>query len=81
VVELHHRQPEAGTPPFVTLVYIGWQIADMLGYSPYDLRSASSIEDISVTLPEKARQSIFSGLDDLAATVTSKIAGNECVQV
>ena len=74
VVELHHRQPEAGTPALVTVVYIAWQVADMLGYSPFDLRSAATIEEITVTLPEKARQNIFSGLDGLAETVTQKLA-------
>ena len=74
MVELHHRQPEAGTPALVTVVYIAWQVADMLGYSPFDLRSAATIEEITVTLPEKARQNIFSGLDGLAETVTQKLA-------
>lgn len=81
VVELHHRQPGPETPELVTIVYIGWQIADMLGYSPFDIRSAATIEEITATLPEKARQSIFSGLDELADTVTQKLIASEALQV
>ena len=81
VVAFHHRQPGPETPELVTVVHIGWQIAEMLGYSPFDLRSAATIEEITATLPEKARQSIFSGLDELAATVTRKLAAGEFVQV
>jgi len=80
VVALHHRQPGPEIPELVAVVHIGWQIADMLGYSPFDLRSVATIEEITATLPEKARQSIFSGLDGLAATVTQKLAAGELVQ-
>jgi hypothetical protein len=81
VVALHHRQPGPEMPELVAVVHIGWQIADMLGYSPFDLRSAATIEEITVTLPESTRQSIFSGLDELAATVAQKLAAGELVQV
>jgi len=81
VVELHHLKPEPGTPELVTVTYIAWQIADMLGYSPFDIRSAATIEEITATLPEKARQSIFSGLEALAETVTEKLQAGEAVHV
>jgi len=68
-------------PAGALLVYIAWQIADMLGYSPFDIRSAATIEEITATLPEKARQSIFSGLEALAETVTEKLAAGEAVHV
>jgi len=81
VVELHHQPPKPKTPHLVTVVYVGWQIADMLGYSPFDIRSAATIEEITATLPETARQKIFSGLDALPEMVAHKLTASECIQV
>src|SRR6266566_2109331 len=36
VAALHHREPGPETPVLVTIVHIGWQLADMLGYSPFE---------------------------------------------
>jgi putative nucleotidyltransferase with HDIG domain len=79
VVAFHHLTPDSKTPPLVTVVYIGWQIADMLGYSPLATRSAATIEEITITLPDAARQRIFSGLDELPQSVSQKIDAAESV--
>jgi HD-like signal output (HDOD) protein len=81
VAALHHQAPGPETPLLVTLVHVSWQIADMLGYSPFDIRSAATIEEITAALPEGARQRIFSHLDNLAEMVTQKLAAAEAVQV
>jgi HD-like signal output (HDOD) protein len=81
VAALHHQEPGPETPVLVTLVHIGWQIADMLGYSPFDIRSAATIEEITAALPEAARQRIFSHLDEVAGIVTQKLAAAESVHV
>jgi HD-like signal output (HDOD) protein len=81
VAALHHQQPGTGTPELVTVGYCGWQIADMLGYSPFDLRSAATIEAITATLPESARRRIFAGLDELAEIVKQKVDIGEFTQV
>jgi HD-like signal output (HDOD) protein len=81
VAAFHHQQPRTGTPELVTVGYCGWQIADMLGYSPFDLRSAATIEAITATLPEAARRRIFAGLDELAEIVKQKVDIGEFTQV
>ena len=81
VAALHHREPGPETPILVTIVYIGWQIADMLGYSPFDIRSAATIEETTAALPEVARRRIFSHLDEVAGIVTQKLAAAESVHV
>jgi putative nucleotidyltransferase with HDIG domain len=79
VVTLHHLTPDSKTPLLVTVVYIGWQIADMLGYSPLATRSAATIEEITFTLPVSARERIFSGLDNLPELVSQKIGAAESI--
>lgn len=79
VVSLHHLTPDSKTPPLVAAVYISWQIADMLGFSPLATRSADTIEEITVTLPESARERIFSGLDELSELVSQKISAAESI--
>ena len=63
------------------MVHIASQIADTLGYSPFDIRSAATIGETTATLPEKERKSIFSGLEALTETVTEKLAAGESVHV
>jgi HD-like signal output (HDOD) protein len=79
VAALHHREPTADTPALVAAVYIAWQMADMLGLSPMATRSAATIEEITATLPEPARQGIFAGLDDLPGMVAEKLNTAESV--
>jgi HD-like signal output (HDOD) protein len=81
VAARHHEQPEPETPALITVVHIAWQIADMLGYSPFDIRSAATIEEITATLPEEARQKIFAGLDGLGELVSERLNESESVQV
>jgi HDOD domain len=73
VAALHHREPAADTPALVAAVHIAWQMADMLGLSPMAIRSAVTIEEMTATLPEPARQGIFAGLDELPAIVAAKL--------
>jgi HD-like signal output (HDOD) protein len=80
VVSFHHLIPDSKTPALVAVVYIGWQIADMLGYSPMATRSADTIEEITITLPEATRERIYSGLDALPALVSQKIDSAESIQ-
>jgi HD-like signal output (HDOD) protein len=79
VAELHHQPPTEKTPVLVTIVYIAWQIADMLGFSPLGVRSHVNIEEITATLPETARNVIFSHLDQLADLVILKLKAGEPV--
>lgn len=77
VAALHHLKPGADMPPLVTVVYTGWQIADMLGFSPLATRSAFTIEEITSSLPESARKKIFARLDELAELVARKVTAAE----
>jgi len=77
VTSLHHQEPALDTPLLVTVVYIAWQIADMLGLSPMAMRSAATIEEITATLAEPVRQRIFSNLDDLPGLVSDKLTAAE----
>lgn len=79
VTFLHHREPAAETPLLVTVVYIAWQMADMLGLSPMAMRSAATIEEITATLAEPIRQRIFAGLDELPRLVLEKVSAAEVV--
>jgi HD-like signal output (HDOD) protein len=79
VAALHHREPTTSTPALVSTVYIAWQIADMLGLSPMATRSAATIEEITATLPETARQGIFAGLETLPRMVAKKLTTAESV--
>jgi len=78
---LHHQRPGPQTPRLVSLVHAGWQIADMLGYSPFDLRSAATIEEITATLHETSRQRIFAGLAMLPEFVEQRLKAAEPVNV
>ena len=79
VVAFHHLTPDSKTPAIVAVVYIGWQIADMLGLSPLATRSAATIEEITITLPDSARERIFSRLGELSESVSQKIDAAESV--
>ena len=82
VAEFHHHRPlEGRNPDLVTIVYIAWQIADMLGFSPLGVRSDVNVEEITATLPETARQAIFAKLDDLPELVTLKLKAGDPVSV
>ncbi len=76
---LHHRQPSPDTPLLVTVVYIAWQIADMLGLSPMATRSAATIEEITATLAEPVRRRICAGLGNLPELVSQKLYAAESV--
>jgi len=79
VAELHHQVPTAETADLVKVVFIAWQIADMLGFSPLGVRSHLTVEEITATLPETARRAIFAKLDQLADLVTLKLKAGEPV--
>jgi HD-like signal output (HDOD) protein len=77
VAALHHLQPGPDIPPLVAVVSAGWQIADMLGFSPLATRSDATVEEITVSFPETAREQIFARLDELPALVARKIDAAE----
>ena len=77
VAEHHHDEPVETSSDLLKVVHIAWQLADMLGYSPIGTRSAATIEEITATLPEKARQRILSKLDELTDLVTLKLGAWE----
>ena len=79
VAAFHHQEPTEATPPVIKVVYIAWQIADMLGFSPLGTRSAATIEEITATLPETSRQGIFSKLDEVTELVSQKLTACESV--
>src|SRR5437667_161251 len=66
-----------GIPNSSAAMQLGWQLADMLGYSPFEIRSAATIEETTAALPAVARQRIFSHLDEVAGIVTQKLAAAE----
>jgi HD-like signal output (HDOD) protein len=73
VASLHHCEPTPETPALVTVVYVAWQMADMLGLSPMATRSAATIEEITSTLPAQARERIYTGLERLPGLVRAKL--------
>lgn len=79
VAAFHHRPPTTKTPDLVTVVYVAWQMADMLGFSPLGTRSDATIEEITASLPDPARQSIFAKLDELADLVLHKLKAGDLV--
>jgi len=74
VARRHHEPLTETTPNLVRVAHIGWQMADMLGFSPIATRSAASIDEITSTLPEHAREKIFSKLDELTELISLKLA-------
>lgn len=73
VVEHHHDELASQTSDLLKVVHTAWQLADMLGFSPIATRSAYTIEEVTATLSETARQCIFANLDPLTDLVLSKL--------
>lgn len=77
----HHIQPGPESPALVHVVFIAWQMADMLGLSPLATRSADTIEEITANLPEAARERIFARLPELPDLVLGKLKAAESLDL
>jgi putative nucleotidyltransferase with HDIG domain len=78
VVSTHHRRPRAGASILLPIVYAGWRMADLLGFSIWRHPVAGEIEDILSVLPGKAPQQVLAEYDGLAEEVAFKINAIEC---
>lgn len=78
VVSMHHRKPDRGSVGVLPIVYVGWQIADLLGFSILRQPVGGQIEEIVSVLPGKAPQEILAQYDGLVEDVAFKINAIEC---
>ena len=78
VVSLHHGRPKPGAPELVRVVYTGWQIADLLGFSMLNRPAACEVREITEVLPAKAREQVLAEFDTLAEDVALKVNAIEC---
>jgi HD-like signal output (HDOD) protein len=78
VVSMHHRKPRPGTSGLLPVVYVGWRMADMLGFSISRVPAAGEIEEVLSVLPGKAPQQVLADYDGLAEDVAFKINALEC---
>jgi len=78
VVSMHHRRPRPGASVLLPIVYAGWRIADLLGFSTWRRPVAGEIEEILSVLPGKAPQQALAEYDGLAEDVAFKINAIEC---
>jgi HD-like signal output (HDOD) protein len=78
VALLHHRRPKSDAAGLLPVVYAGWRIADLLGFSAGSQPVTGDIAEIVDVLPDAARQEIIGGFDGLAEEVAFKINAIEC---
>jgi putative nucleotidyltransferase with HDIG domain len=78
VVSTHHHEPNAESSNLARIVYAGWQIADLLGFSALNRPIAGKIEAIASVLPANARQKLLEEFNGLAEDVAFKINAIEC---
>jgi len=78
VVSNHHHEPNAESSNLARIVYAGWQIADLLGFSALNRPIAGKIEAIASVLPANARQKLLEEFNGLAEDVAFKINAIEC---
>ena len=78
VAALHHEKPKTEACMLLRIVYVGWQIADLLGFSISSQPIAGQIDEISSVLPLKARQQVLAEFDRLAEDVAFKINAIDC---
>jgi hypothetical protein len=60
------------------IVYVGWNMADLLGFSVFSQPIASQIDEITSVLPPKAQQQVLGEFDRLAEDVAFKINAIDC---
>jgi len=78
LVARHHHEPTADSSNLARIVYAGWQIADLLGFSALNRPIAGKIEAIASVLPPTARQKLLEEFDSLAEEIAFKINAIEC---
>jgi putative nucleotidyltransferase with HDIG domain len=78
VASLHHGRPGPGGPELVRVVYVAWQIADLLGFSALNRPVAAEAGEIAEVLPAKARQQVLAEFGALAENVALKVNAIEC---
>lgn len=78
VASQHHQRPPAGASALLRVVFAGWQIADLLGFSVLNRPVATQIEEILSVFSGKAPQQILAEYDGLAEDVAFKINSIEC---
>jgi putative nucleotidyltransferase with HDIG domain len=78
VVSIHHRKPRPGSSGLLPIVYAGWRMADMLGFSISRIPAAGEIDEVLSVLPGKGPQQVLGEYDGLAEDVAFKINAIEC---
>ena len=78
VAALHHQRPADGAVGLLPVVYAGWRIAELLGFSVGSQPARGDISDISAALPDPARQQVIAEFDGFAEEVAFKINAIEC---
>jgi putative nucleotidyltransferase with HDIG domain len=78
LVYLHHKKPGLGASDLSRVVYTGWQIADLVGFSLQHEPVAGDIAAIASELPAKAAKQVVAEIEWLAEDVAIKINAIEC---
>jgi len=73
VALLHHRRPQSEVSGLLPVVYAGWRIADILGFSTVSEPRLEDIAEITAVLPATARPQLIGEFDRLAEDVAFKI--------
>ena len=78
VASLHHQKPNPEASMLLRIVYVGWNVADLLGFSVWSQPIAGQIDEITSVLPPKAQQQVLGEFDRLAEDVAFKINAIDC---
>ena len=78
VASRHHQRPKNGALGLLPVVYAGWRIADLLGFSVGSQPVPGDIAEIAEVLPSGARQQVMGAFGELAEEVAYKINAIEC---
>jgi putative nucleotidyltransferase with HDIG domain len=78
VASMHHRKPGPGSSGLLPIVYAGWRMADLLGFSIFRRPVTGEVEEILSVLPGKAPQQVLAEYNGLAEDVAFKINAIEC---
>jgi HD-like signal output (HDOD) protein len=69
VASLHHQKPKPEASMLLRVVYVGWNMADLLGFSVWSQPIAGRIDEITSVLHPKAQQQVLAEFDRLAEDV------------
>src|SRR5439155_1165208 len=78
IAVISHTRPDARTPDLCRVVYVGWQIADQLGFSATGRPVEQDLQAIVSFLPGDAGAKLLQKYDGLAEEVAFKINAVEC---